>query len=241
MPKISAYILKVLRLAGRIFRRKTMLLRLLIVAALLVLAAGLILFARNISSLNSGFQNRDVQFLMGEVLNENSWARPKGFLYKTSDSVLGLKDDRDLRGALVFFVRSQLNPYTAYSFEDSFKYRILARLWLSRILDKNKDVLRASYVHNLLGVLDVDDAVYAIKNQQQKKAAAMVAQAIDDFNSAIALSGDNVEAKRNLELLLTLIHSDKKPQSQKASGKGKKKPQKKHGARPGVSPSGTGY
>jgi hypothetical protein len=151
--------------------------------------------------------------------------------FHVSRDLLGLRDDLELRRALVLFHAGYTGVPSADQSTAGAAARAGAEAALERVVrGAGEDARRASAAANLLGVLElVDAAVAEVGND------ASVGRAIVELQNAIRLDPANDDAKANLELAMAEAPPDSPFRSSRLGTTGKR-----HGGASESSP-GRGY
>jgi hypothetical protein len=201
--------------------RVSAVLALVVSAALIVLAADVVRWDREVA-------RQDVRFLA--VPEGARYSRPAGLVpLRLTESLLAGGDD------LAF--RRQLQAYVAVrpgAIVDAIEYeqrRGELQIELARLSRVDADPRRRSRAANMLGVLALDPSLAPTAQDEYSK---VVQGAIDAFRIAVELDPANAEAKRNLELALRIPGTSTLPPNS-PSGSGDV------GKTAGLGTTGTGY
>ena len=161
---------------------------------------------------------------------------------RVSEPVLDLNDDRDLRKAIYAFRRSQEDQ--SYLVAEK---RAIVSLKIHRYLLANRGSQEhQSVAWDLIGILSLEDAAQMLAWGDTEKARQFIGESLEAFRSAVALNSANPDAKRHLELLLTLIENGQVPNPGEGPAIGDPgddgdKPGEDPSDGAGVNPPGTGY
>ena len=201
--------------------RVSAVLALVVSAALIVLAADVVRWDREVA-------RQDVRFLA--VPEGARYSRPAGLVpLRLTESLLAGGDD------LAF--RRQLQAYVGVrpgAIVDAIEYeqrRGELQIELARLSRVDPDARRRSRAANMLGVLALDPSLAPTAQDEYSK---VVQGAIDAFRIAVELDPSNAEAKRNLELALRIPGTSTLPPNS-PSGSGDV------GKTAGLGTTGTGY
>jgi hypothetical protein len=169
----------------------------LIVAGVCVgLAVVLALFSADLRSWREAMRDGDVRYAAGGVPAPD-WSASATLPSGLSRRVLGVDDDRALRGAALAFRRAT-RGWT--DVERKRRERAIAEAQLLDIAGHGSRT-QGSQASNLLGVLTFADATSG------RRAATPVERSVAAFSEAVRLNPENANAKTNLELLLRLLQS----------------------------------
>jgi len=163
--------------------------------ACFALAAALLLLAVDVSRWREALRGGDVRY---RVMPEEAglW-RPQQLLpLGLARSLLGLEDDLAFRRALRAIRLARLEG----GFYSDPKLALLrgdAQARLQAVAEDDADPARRSRASGLLGVISFAGAL-----TEGRDRAALLQEAVADFQAAIALDPGNDEAKANLELVL---------------------------------------
>jgi hypothetical protein len=137
--------------------------------------------------------------------------------FHVARDLLGLRDDLELRRALVLFH----GGYTGIPSSDQSTAGTAARAGaeaaLERVAHGESDVRRASAAANLLGVLELVDAAAGAAG------SGSVGRAIVELQNAIRLDPGNDDAKANLELAMAQAPPDSPFRSSRLGSSGKRR------------------
>lgn len=170
------------------------------------------------------FHRADQRFAVTSV-PMTAWDVRQGLVSDAVEKTLRMKDDRSFRRAVSLF---RTRP--ALGSQDWYAEHMKAKRALAAIAgNENAPARYRSAARNLLGILDFDEAVYALGLNQPQTFAKLLAQSEQEFRNSLKLGPNNADARFNLELLQTFRELIKKPGKQL----------KKTGA--GTTPPGGGY
>jgi hypothetical protein len=196
--------------------------------ACLVLAAGLVVFARDVQAWPKTFREGDVAFRAkpGDV---RPWDSPDRIPYRPAERLLDVEDDVMLRRAIRFSQLTSDQSLFRESFINSPRPYQPARRLLRRLDRSGTDPKLRSRATNLLAVMGYNAGAFVDP--------ATVRQAGQLLRRAVMLDPTNEEAKFNLEVLMYTSPED--PESgQSGGGTGRTAPDS-GGA--GITPPGRGY
>jgi hypothetical protein len=137
--------------------------------------------------------------------------------FHVARDLLGLRDDLELRRALVLFHAGYTRVPSADQSSRGAAARAGAEAALERFFRGETDARRASAAANLLGVLQLVDAAIAEVGN-----GASVGRAIVELQNAIRLDPSNDDAKANLELAMAQAPPDSPFRSSRLGARGKK-------------------
>ncbi len=163
----------------------------------LLLALGLALLARDVAASRAALSEGDVEYRITPA-QTGLWRAPTVVPHGLAVSLLGTKDDVDLRRAVRALLLARLDdPTVSVSDPRIALLRNDAQARLNAVAADAKDTRQRSRAAGLLGVLGLARLVSETQDR-----AALLAETIANLQLAIALDPENDEAKYNLELAL---------------------------------------
>jgi hypothetical protein len=138
--------------------------------------------------------------------------------FHVARDLLGLRDDLELRRALVLFHAGYTGVPSADQSTAGAAARAGAEAALERFAAGEADARRASAAANLLGVLELVDAAIAEVGN-----GASVGRAIVELQNAIRLDPANDDAKANLELAMAQAPPDSPFRASRLGSHGKRR------------------
>jgi hypothetical protein len=124
-----------------------------------------------------------------------------GFLPRDgSESVLGLEDDVFYRELAGLYLKVEPGRVDWQGFPELESLRAKAQFELTRLSREERDPVRQSRLLTLYGVMTLDD-----RPLDKLQREAMIRKAISAFRNAIELDPSNVDAKTNLEAVLSVF------------------------------------
>jgi len=116
-----------------------------------------------------------------------------------AERLLGLEDDLDYRRAVGLYVRAEPGVVDFQGFPELEALRAKAQFDVTRGSQEHPDAKRRAQLLVLYGVISLDTRTVSVEERD-----TIVGRAADAFRAALALDPDNVDAKLNLEMVLSI-------------------------------------
>ena len=204
--------------------------RLLAAALALLLAVAVFLVAEDVRRWPGRMEAADVHYLSGST--DEDWAPSDRLPLRLGDDFLELDDDLAYRRALVHFRQEHLKTEESRPTSERIQRQTLLEQTLIDVEEQSRDPRRRSQAANLLGVLYSEMAQSAGPGSE-----VFVDRALAAWRRAVIVDPANIDAKVNLELMLTLMRDPEEIRSFRF-GRGTSL---RGGGQVGLRPPGEGY
>jgi hypothetical protein len=204
--------------------------RLVGAALALLLAAAVFFVAEDVRRWPGRLEAADVRYLSGST-NED-WEPSDRLPLRLGDDLLDLDDDLAFRRALMLFRRERREAEGTRPTSERIQRQTVLEQALIDVEEGSRDPKRRSQAANLLGVLYSEMAQSAGPGGE-----VFVGRAVAAWRRAVIVDSANIDAKVNLELVLTLLRDPEELRSIRF-GRGTSL---RGGGQVGLRPPGEGY